>query len=99
MKELVLISDLTILSDRTVTPPVFFFAQYYDYEVNLYDGIRTIKPQILLMYNFQSKSWSIIDIQLSTLQSNHVNKILHEFNYNFLSGDDPEKILTKRDVY
>jgi hypothetical protein len=62
MKGLVLISDLTILSDRTVTPPVFFFAQYYDYEINLRGGIRTIKPQILFMYNFNSKSWSIIDI-------------------------------------
>jgi hypothetical protein len=80
MKGLVLISDLTILSDRTVTLPVFSLAQYYDYEINLCGGIRTIKPQILFMYNFNSKSWSIIDIQLSTLQSNHVNKILHEFN-------------------
>jgi hypothetical protein len=77
MKGLVLIFDLTILFDRTVTPPVFFFAQYYGYEINLYGGVRTIKSQILFMYNFNSKSWSIIDIQLSTLQSNHVNKILH----------------------
>jgi len=61
-KGLVLNSDLTILSDRTLAPPVFFFAQYYDYEVNLRGGIRTIKPQILFMYNFNSKSWSIIDI-------------------------------------
>ncbi|CAF3260043.1 unnamed protein product [Rotaria sp. Silwood2] len=67
MKGLVLISNLTILSDRTVTPPVLFIAQYYDYGINLRGGIRTIKPQILFMYNFNNKSWNIIDIQLSTL--------------------------------
>ncbi|CAF4008896.1 unnamed protein product [Rotaria sp. Silwood1] len=91
MKGLVLISNLTILFDRTVTPPVFFIAQYYDYEINLHGDIRTINPQILFMYSFNNKSWSIINIQLSTLQSDHVNDIVHEFNNNFLSGDNLEK--------
>ncbi|CAF5135156.1 unnamed protein product [Rotaria sp. Silwood1] len=90
-KGLVFISDLTILSDQTVTPPVLFIAQYYDYEINLRGGIRTIKPQILFMYNFNNKSWNIIDIQLSTLQLDHVKNIVHEFNNKFLSGDDLEK--------
>ncbi len=71
---------LVLISDQTVSLSVFSFAQYYHYEINLRGGSRTIKPQILFMYNFNSKSWSIIDIQLSTSQSNHVNTILHEFN-------------------
>ncbi|CAF3364405.1 unnamed protein product [Rotaria socialis] len=91
LKGLVLISDITILSYQTVSSPVFFFGQYYDYEINLRDGIRTMKPQILFMYNFNNKSWSITDIELSTLISNYLNVILSEFNYNFLSGYDLEK--------
>lgn len=44
-----------IFSDRTVTTPLFFMAQYYGSEINLYGGIRIIKSHILLMQNFNSK--------------------------------------------
>lgn len=91
MAGLVPISDLTIVSDRTVTPPLLFMAQYHDLEGNLYGGTRTAQPQILLIYNFDSKCWSIIDMTLSTLQSKHVRVILDEFRQNLLSGDDSEK--------
>ena len=91
MERLTPISDLTILSDGTVTPPLLFIAQYYDLEINLCGGGRTTKPQILFIYNFDSKCWNIIDIQLSTLQSNHVGVILDEFRHNFLASNDLEK--------
>ncbi|UJR29348.1 hypothetical protein I4U23_010560 [Adineta vaga] len=78
-------------SDQTITPSVFFLCQYYDYEVNLHGGVRKIKPLILYMYNFNRQLWNIIGMGLSTLESNYMNRTLHEFNHNFLSGDDLDK--------
>ena len=72
------ISDLTIISDRAVAPPVFFMAQYYDYEIKLCGGYRDFKPQILFIFDFNNKSWNLIDIQLSTIQSAHVDTISYQ---------------------
>ncbi len=84
MQGYVLISDTTILADLTVSPPLLFLAQYYGLERNLYGGRRRIEPHFFLIYNFNSKSWSIIKNQLSGFQPAHMNAILDQFNHNLL---------------
>jgi hypothetical protein len=78
----VLISDTTILADLTISPSLLFLAQYHDLERNLYGGgRRRIEPHFFLIYNFNSKSWSIIKNQLSGFQPAHMNAILDQFNH------------------
>ncbi len=53
-------SDLSIVLDRTTTPPIFFIAQYYGIENELCSSIRNIKSQLMFTYNFDLKCWNII---------------------------------------
>jgi hypothetical protein len=91
-----LISDLTVVLDRTITPPFLFMSQYYGDEDVLRGGIRTMEPQLAFIYEFDCKCWSIIDGRSSSssssnVQSSHLEEIFKKFNYKFVLTDDLEK--------
>ncbi|CAF1202742.1 unnamed protein product [Rotaria sp. Silwood1] len=87
------ISDLTIVIDRTTTPPTFFMTQYYGTENELCGGMRNIKPQLMFTYNFDLKCWNIIDYRSSSFQSSHADEMLNKFNHNFVSTDNLQKTI------
>jgi len=87
------ISDLSIVLDRTTTPPIFFIAQYYGIENELCGSIRKIKPQLMFTYNFHLKCWNIIDDRSSNFQSSHADEMLNKFNYNFALTDNLAKTI------
>ena len=64
------------VSDQMVTQPILFMAQYFGMEIDLSGDVRTMKPQIVFLYDFHAKCWNMLDIELSLLQSNHINVIL-----------------------
>jgi hypothetical protein len=69
----VMISDLSVLLDRKTTAPFFCMVQYYG-------GKRSFGPQLMFIYNFDQKCWSIIDNRSLEFQSSHTDKMLNQFN-------------------
>jgi len=49
---LTFISDLTIVSDGRLAPPMLFMLQYFDIEQNLHGGSRAFKPWTIYLYDF-----------------------------------------------
>ena len=56
------ITDLTVLSDRTIDPPMLSMAQYFGTEDELRGGERNMRPWLIFIYDFALNDWYIADM-------------------------------------
>ena len=50
------ISDNTVISDKTPQPPLLCVAQYFGNEDDLYGGVRSVQPLIIFLFDFAHQS-------------------------------------------
>ncbi len=55
------ISDITVISDKTSQPPLLCLAQYFGVEDELHGGERTVQPWIIYLFYFAHRSWHVFD--------------------------------------
>jgi hypothetical protein len=60
-RDTVMISDFSIILDRKTTDPFFCMVRYYGTESQLRGDKRSFGPQLMFLYNFDRKCWSLID--------------------------------------
>jgi hypothetical protein len=60
---LTFISDLTIVCEGRLDPPMLFMVQYFDIEDNLVGNLREFKPWIIYVYDFNLKCWNVLNQQ------------------------------------
>jgi hypothetical protein len=74
------ISDITVISDRTSQPPLLCLAQYFGVEDDLQGGLRIIQPAIIYLFDFTLHSWRVFDRRSSgDIYSSYIDQVLNEF--------------------
>ncbi|CAF0834635.1 unnamed protein product [Rotaria sordida] len=85
------ISDITVIIDRKTTSNCFFsMVQYYGREKELNGDKRKFEPQLMFLYNFDEKYWSLIDNRTPGFQSSHIDKLFTQFNQ--LTTEDVQEL-------
>ena len=56
------ITDLTVVSDRTIVLPMLCMAQYFGTEDELHGSERNIRPWLVFVYDFALNDWYVADL-------------------------------------
>ena len=87
------ISDITVISDKTSQPPLLCLAQYFGVEDDLHGGERTVQPWIIYLFDFAHRSWHVFDRHPPAhIYSSHVQKVLSNFKDDLFSNMADEVI-------
>jgi len=81
------ISDITVISDKTAQPPLLCLAQYFGNEDDLHGGERTVQPFIIYLFDFSHQSWHIVDRHPPNhVYSSHVKNVINTFKDDLFSN-------------
>jgi hypothetical protein len=81
------ISDITVISDKTSQPPLLCLAQYFGNEDDLHGGERTAQPWIIYLFDFAHQSWHVVDRHpLNHVYSSHVKNVINTFKDDLFSN-------------
>ena len=75
------ITDLTVLSDRTSSPPTLCVAQYFGTDGELTGDVRAVRPWLIFTYDVSANTWCVADLHpRDHQQSSLVPLILADFD-------------------